>query len=42
MASEVVLLTSDSDEDEVHFCGQSPGKGLLGTNTPKASNSDEE
>ena len=42
MASEIVLLTSDSDEDDVHFCGESPGKGLGETNKKKVSNSDEE
>ena len=38
MASEIVLLTSDSDDD-VHFCGVSPGKRNV---LHEAQNSDDE
>jgi len=41
MASEVVDLLSDSDsEDEIRYCGQSPGKNLGGGSIN--SSSDEE
>lgn len=39
MADEVVILTSDTDE-EISFCGELPSNEHVSNN--KASNSDEE